>query len=184
MSCLGLTIDTPAQVTAREQNRFLECLAHSGKLVEAARWAKVARTWHYIWMERDPSYPPRVKLAMKRYFRLLEDEARLRATEGVRKPILYQGHQVHINGIPQWEYTKSDMLLIRLLEAGEPDTYKARSETTVKMPQSIEDLPEELLDSFIQRFEQLAAAKRARLQAAPAPASEQTVDVKPAEPRE
>ena len=53
------------------------------------------------------------------------------------------------------------------------------------LPTRVEDLPEELLDDFIDQFAALADAqeKQKQLEAA-GPAAEQTVDVKAEEPKE
>jgi hypothetical protein len=181
MSALGIGPDVREQSA---QERFLAAFGGSGSVVKAARAAHIPRSKHYGWLDNDPNYRPRWKAAVRAAIRTLEDEAVRRANEGVSRPVTYKGKQVYIGGQPVYETDYSDQLLMFLLKAYDPERFKDRSEQTIRMPQSIEDLPEELLDSFIQRFEQLAAAKRARLQAAPAPANEQTVDVKPAEPGE
>jgi hypothetical protein len=183
-------LDQPnAQAVIRQREeeskqRFLAAFSGTCSVLKACRSAHVGRGIHYEWLKTDPDYPARFREAAKRGVQTLVDEAVRRAHEGVSKPVTYKGKIVFVDGRPLYTTEYSDQLLMFLLKAYDPERFKDRSEQTIRMPQSIEDLPEELLDSFIQRFEQLAAAKRARLQAAPAPASEQTVDVKPAEPGE
>jgi hypothetical protein len=46
--------------------------------------------------------------------------------EGVRRPVLYRGKQVYIQGEPLFEIEYSDQLLIRLLEAFNPEKYGRR----------------------------------------------------------
>jgi hypothetical protein len=48
--------------------------------------------------------------------------------EGVRRPVLCRGKQVYIQGEPQYEVEYSDQLLIRLLEAMNPEKYRRHRE--------------------------------------------------------
>jgi hypothetical protein len=50
--------------------------------------------------------------------------------EGVRRPVLYRGKQVYIQGKPLFDIEYSDQLLIRLLEAFYPEKYGRRVEQT------------------------------------------------------
>ncbi len=40
----------------RAQERFLMCFEEGCQVLEASRWAKVARSAHYRWLEEDPTY--------------------------------------------------------------------------------------------------------------------------------
>jgi hypothetical protein len=41
----------------RAQELFLMCYEEAGQVLEASRWAKVARSAHYrFWLEVDPTY--------------------------------------------------------------------------------------------------------------------------------
>ena len=59
---------------------------------------------------------------------MLEDEAVRRAKDGVRRPLVYKGKQVYIQGEPIYQIEYSDHLVIRLLEANAPDKWKPRTE--------------------------------------------------------
>jgi len=129
MPALGLIpdenrLDHYRERMAFNQHRFLECFAICGRVCEAARRAKIHRCQHAEWMQNDPTYPERFRQARKRAAQELEDEAVRRAREGVCRPVLYKGKQVYVGGGPLFEYEKSDRLLIRLLEANDPDRFK------------------------------------------------------------
>jgi hypothetical protein len=57
----------------------------------------------------------------------LKDEAVRRAHEGVRKLVLYKGQPVFYQGEPVYEHVYSDSLLIKLLEAGDPDRFNRQN---------------------------------------------------------
>jgi hypothetical protein len=56
-------------------------------------------------MREDPTYPRRFKEAERQAARVLEDEAVRLAVYGVKKPVLYQGKQVYVDGVPLYETT-------------------------------------------------------------------------------
>jgi hypothetical protein len=56
-----------------------------------------------------------------------------RACDGVKKPVLYKGKQVYIQGEPLYETEHSDALLIMLLKANNPDRYKDRQTITLDL---------------------------------------------------
>jgi hypothetical protein len=89
----------------------------------ASQWSKVARSEHYRWLHEDPSYRRRFEAADRRYTQTLKDEAVRRAHDGVRKLVLYKGQPVFYQGEPLFEHVYSDHLLIKLLEAGDPDKF-------------------------------------------------------------
>ena len=92
-------------------------------MLVASRWSKVARSEHYRWLHEDPSYPARFEAAEFRFTQTLKDEAVRRAHDGVRKLVLYKGEPVRYQGELVWEHIYSDHLLIKLLEAGDPDRF-------------------------------------------------------------
>ena len=79
-------------------------------------------------MRKDATDPARFAEAREQATQTLEDEAVRRAVEGVRRPVLYRGKQVHVLGEPLFEIGYSDELLIRLLEAFNPEKYCRRVE--------------------------------------------------------
>jgi len=89
----------------------------------ASRWSKVARSEHYRWLHEDPTYLPRFQAADAVFTQTLKDEAVRRAHDGVRKLVLYKGKPVRYHGELVWEHIYSDHLMIKLLEAGDPDKF-------------------------------------------------------------
>jgi len=79
-------------------------------------------------MRQDATYPARFEEARQRAADLLEDEAVRRAVHGVRRPMLYRGKQVYVQGEPVYQIAYSDELLIRLLEAWKPERYRRHTE--------------------------------------------------------
>jgi hypothetical protein len=68
--------------------------------------------------------------------------------EGVRRPVLYRGKQVYIQGKPLFEIEYSDQLLIRLLEAFNPEKYGRRVEQINLMDLDPDKLTPEMLDKI------------------------------------
>jgi len=75
------------------------------------------------WLHEDPSYRLRFEAADIRYTQTLKDEAVRRAHEGVRELVMYKGEPVRYQGQLVWKHIYSDNLLIKLLEAGDPDRF-------------------------------------------------------------
>ena len=76
----------------------------------------------------DYSKVSRFAEAPQRAADMLEDEAVRRAKDGVRRPLVYKGKQVYVQGEPIYQIEYSDHLVIRLLEANAPDKWKPRTE--------------------------------------------------------
>jgi hypothetical protein len=112
------------------QTLFLAAFAASCSVQKAATWANIHRQTHYDWMRKDATYPARFEEARQRAADMLEDEAVRRAVHGIRRPVLYRGKQVYIQGEPVYQVAYSDELLIRLLEAWKPEKYGRRNEQT------------------------------------------------------
>jgi len=66
--------------------------------------------------------------------------------EGVRRPVLYRGKQVYIQGKPLFDIEYSDQLLIRLLEAFNPEKYGRRVEQINLMDIDPDKLTPAMLD--------------------------------------
>ena len=128
------------------QERFLAAFEVCGNISLASRSAKVHRETHYYWMANDPTYPPRFEQVSVRAVQALEDEAVRRAVHGVKTPVLYQGKQVYIQGMPYYETHYSDRLLIRLLEVRDPEGFGRGKKTSGKIdldkltPAELDDL--------------------------------------------
>lgn len=105
------------------QARFLECfVASGGRILTAARWAKLHRNSHYNWIKEDPTYKARFQDAEARAARTLQDEAIRRAHEGVRRAVRYKGKVVC------YEREYSDTLMLALLKAKIPDEFSERKD--------------------------------------------------------
>jgi hypothetical protein len=78
--------------------------------------------------------------------------------EGVRRPVLYRGKQVYIQGKPLFEIEYSDQLLIRLLEAYNPEKYGRRVEQINLMDIAPDKLSPEMLDKIADHLIQKALA--------------------------
>jgi hypothetical protein len=109
-----------------DQKRFLQAFVITCSVHEASRLAKVRSEAHYEWLREDPTYSGRFREARIWAAQTLEDEAVRRALEGVRRPLLYKGKQVYLQGQAQYRLEYSDRLLLRLLEAFLPEKYGRR----------------------------------------------------------
>src|ERR1035438_705529 len=96
--------------------------------------------------------------ARERATQTLQDEAVRRAVEGVRRPVLYRGKQVYIQGKPLFEIEYSDQLLIRLLEAFNPEKYGRRVEQINLMDMDPDKLTPEQLDCIAEHLIKKALA--------------------------
>jgi hypothetical protein len=139
------------------QKQFLEAFTVSCSVQKAARWAGVHRQCHYDWLKQDSTYPSRFAEARQRAADMLEDEAVRRAKDGVRRPLVYKGKQVYIQGEPIYQIEYSDQLLIRLLEAYNPETFKRRNETTFQWSGDLSELSESQLATLEKQMLEIAA---------------------------
>jgi hypothetical protein len=106
-----------------EQRRFLTCYEEVGHVLLASRCAKVSRSAHYHWLEQDPTYRPRFHAARLKACQRLEDEAAQRARYGMVRMVPYREKPVLVEGKPLYENKYSGQLMIKLLEAGDPDRF-------------------------------------------------------------
>jgi hypothetical protein len=134
------------------QERFLAAFAACGSVLRASRWARVHRQTHYFWLREDPTYSARFDEARRRAAQELEDEAVRRAMEGIRRPVIYRGKQVFVEGQPLFETRYSDQLLIRLLEANNPERFGRRHESAEVWETDPEKLTEKQLDVLLRHF--------------------------------
>lgn len=114
---------SPEAEKGSDQERFLQAFAATCSVQKASQLAKVRSQTHYDWLREDPTYSSRFRQARMWAAQRLEDEAVRRAIEGVRRPLLYKGKQVYIQGRAQYRVEYSDRLLICLLEALLPQKY-------------------------------------------------------------
>ena len=90
--------------------RFLDALKATGNITKACKLSRLPRRTAYDWRREDELFQQDWDEALKEGEGLLEDEAKRRAYEGVKKPVYQGGARV---GYVQ-EY--SDTLLIFLLK--------------------------------------------------------------------
>ena len=104
------------------QAAFLTAFRVSCTVTQAATQAGVGRRTHYDWLKADPSYQAQFEDLEEEVTETLEREAIRRGSEGTLKPVFYQGKAC--DEIREY----SDTLLIFLLKARRPETYRERSD--------------------------------------------------------
>jgi hypothetical protein len=112
-----------------KKRAFLAAFAERGNVRLACQAAKVGRSSHYVWLKADADYAARFQEAQAEAVDVLEAEAHRRAVQGVKRPVYQGGKRV---GYVQ-EY--SDVLLIFLLKAARPETYRDNVHMTGQMQQ-------------------------------------------------
>jgi hypothetical protein len=100
-----------------KQRAFLTAFANTGNITQACAAAKTGRRTHYDWLAAE-AYAEAFREASDAAADALEREARRRALKGVKRAIYYQGERCG------YETVYSDVLLIFLLKALRPDTYR------------------------------------------------------------
>jgi len=115
----GTTLTTPKK---RWVTKFLSALAQYGNVSRAALYAGIERSTAYDERHANPEFADDWEYALELGTSGLEDEAKRRAFEGVKKekPIYVRGKLAHT--LVETEY--SDTLLIFLLKAHRPDKYR------------------------------------------------------------
>jgi len=113
------------------QLAFLAAYETCGNVAQSCRAAKINRRAHYEWLKSEPAYAEKFEASSEIAADGLEEEARIRATQGLRQykfdskglPIKHP-----VTGEPYYEYSRSDTLLIFLLKAARPEKYRERVE--------------------------------------------------------
>ncbi len=114
------------------QAAFLTAFRESCTVTQAAKQAGIARRTHYNWLKADPSYQAQFEDLEEEVTETHEREAMRRASEGTLKPVFYQGKTC--GEIREF----SDTLLIFLLKARRPETYRERSDVNSTIKGTIE----------------------------------------------
>lgn len=113
--------------TDRKRKLFLASLRETGGNVsKSCELAGISRVAAYDWRAADPSFAIEWETAIESGTDELEEEARRRALEGVKKPVFHKGEKVGFVN----EY--SDTLLIFLLKARRPEKYRERFDIEIK----------------------------------------------------
>jgi hypothetical protein len=119
---------TEVQVT-RLKKKFLEHFAEFGNVSAAARHAGVERKNVYRWQEHDEDFAIAFQQAEIASVELMEGEARRRAVDGVGSQRRVYDNRGNL--VDEYTETKySDTLLIFLLKARRPETYRDRYDVT------------------------------------------------------
>lgn len=106
---------------AKAQAGFLDRFAQCGIVKAAAQAAGINRTTVYGWLESDPVFKAAYQIAEQDGVDELEMAALTRAVDGVEEPVYQRGECVGY-------VTKySDSLLMRLLEARNPEKFGRRA---------------------------------------------------------
>jgi len=89
---------------------------------------------HYVWLHDDEDYASRAQEAWESYTDRLEEEARRRAIDGVKRFKFHKGDPITHpeTGEPYFEHYHSDTLLIFLLKGHRPEKYADRVEQTTR----------------------------------------------------
>lgn len=109
-------------VARRKKRDFIDALARTGNVSEAARRAGLSRSRAYQLRRADRAFAGEWEEAIEVAVDRLEAEARHRAVEGIEQPHFHQGR---VCGTVR-KY--SDALLMFLLRAHRPHTYRERSD--------------------------------------------------------
>lgn len=137
----------PTQPKLNRQHVFLETYRTIGCITQAAQAAKVDPSAHYKWLQNDPEYRQAFDAAQDAAVDLLVAEARRRAVEGDGEAALYQGalcyerlpngkkKQIVIN-------RKSDVLLMFLIKAARPETFRDNFRGEIRHTGSISSGPD------------------------------------------
>jgi len=112
--------------TIHGQAAFLRAFARCGNVLRAAQAAAVGRRTVYTWLEEDAAFKRLYDEAHEDAIDRLEEEARRRAHDGVLEPV-YQGGR-KVGAIKKY----SDALLVFLLKGKRPDTFRERTEVSVR----------------------------------------------------
>lgn len=108
--------------TVEARAAFLKALAECGNATDACLAAGIGRRSAYDWKDDDEAFAADWEEALEEGTDALEREARRRAVEGVDEPVFYQGQQVAT------VKRKADALLVLLLKANRPHTFRERME--------------------------------------------------------
>lgn len=111
--------------TPSEWSVFLEELAKTGNVSQAAETAKISRLTIYHKYRRDPEFAKAMDEAKETGYERLEDEAYRRAHDGVLEPVFYQGEEV--GEVRRY----SDALLMFLLKGSKPKRYRDRMDANI-----------------------------------------------------
>ena len=109
------------------QRAFLAAYPLTATIQGAADAADINRCMHYEWLRTSPDYKAAFSEAVDEAAEKLEDAARHRAVEGLKRyRFTKNGDPIRhpVTGEPYYEHAYSDVLLIFLLKGLRPDKYR------------------------------------------------------------
>ena len=104
-------------VTPEREKEFLETLAATASITEAAAAIGISRAALYRMRKHDPAFAERWSEALRDATAVLADEAFERAAKGVSDPVWYKGEQIG----ERVRY--SERMIMFLLRSHDPETY-------------------------------------------------------------
>lgn len=124
----GVAMADYAPQSTEGQSRFIAAYLVCGTISGAGKAAGVNNNAYYSWMQHDPTFAPRMADAKKLSAAALEDEARRRAMDGDRVYKFFKATPLQFpegpnKGEPYYEIRRSDAILLRLLEANDPEKW-------------------------------------------------------------
>jgi hypothetical protein len=161
----------PQSLTREHKARFLAHYRQRGNVTTAAEAVGIDRGTVYKWQRRDSRFAAAMAAAEGEATERLEAEAWRRAVDGVarERPLFSWGKRVGTETIREY----SDTLLVLLLKARKPETYRERVDLRGQLAHTgpdggpIELTLDELRERLTGRISELAPGSRARLAAVP-----------------
>lgn len=144
------------KVTAKQKELFLEAFAQTANVSYACEVAGTTRRSAYNWREKDKDFSDKWDEAYETAVDRMEEAARSRAVDGVRKRKFWQGEEIKVRNEetgkmePYLEVEYSDQLLMFLLKSHRPDRFREKYDLNVSehaVDKAIEGLLGELADS-------------------------------------
>lgn len=151
--------ETPEETKPAWMIPFLERLSQGSTVTDACKAAKISRATVYRYRDADPEFDAAWSEVHEASTEQMEAEAFRRAVRGVQKPVYHLGKRV--GSIREF----SDTLLIFLLKARRPDTYRERvsvdDERDRRERQAVEREDESALDRRLTGFDNVTPIRRA-----------------------
>lgn len=139
--------------------KFIVALAEGATVTEAAKESGTSRQNAYAYRDRDPEFAAGWDEVYEHGTERLEAEAFRRAVEGVDQPVYQAGKKV--GTVRKF----SDTLLIFLLKARKPDTYRERisvdDDRERQQRKALEAEDEQTLDKRLTGFDNVTPIRKA-----------------------
>lgn len=109
-------------LTPARREEFLETLAATGSITDAAAAIGISRTALYRMRQHDAAFAERWTAALREATAVLADDAFERAVKGTSEPVWYKGEQIGAR------VRHNDRMVMFLLRSHDPETYARPSE--------------------------------------------------------